>query len=97
MTREDVLLFYESEMNSAKKNLHMAETVKDQAQIKLYRKAAERAEWAYRALDIDYRRMIDEIDAFKHSDKTSADQAVGAEKALSIMKKYVKDYVSIGD
>lgn len=96
MTRDDALMYYESEMETAKKNLDMAERAKDKAQAKMFRKMAERAEWAYRALSVDYHRMLDEIDDFQGSDDVTPDQAVGAEKAVEIMRKYVKDYVSIG-
>ena len=97
MTREDVALYYKSEMDSAKRSFAMSEQQQDVAEMKHYRGVAERAEWAYRALSIDYERMIAEIDDYQADGSTSADSAAGAEKALDIMKKYVGKYVDIGD
>ncbi len=95
MTREEARLYYESEMNNAKSNAVRAEKAKDAREVKHYQNIAERAEWAYRALSVDYEKMVRELDEFQDSDTISPDQSAGAEKAIDIMKKYIKAYVTI--
>ena len=95
MTRDEVILYYKSEMESAKNMMTVAENTGDATESKRYRGIAERAEWAYRALSVDYESMLGEIEDFQHTDGTTMDQAVGAEKALEIVQRYARKYVTI--